>query len=54
MILISFFFLIILFLGDSVLLGGFKLGAEFFNFSVVNAKFAGCRFDGDFILDDIH
>ena len=52
MMLIYVFYDFLLFLGDPILLGRFKLRCEFLGLSVVDAKYLGCRADGDFILDD--
>ena len=52
MMLIYVFYEFLLFLGDPILLGRFKLRCEFLGLSVVDAKYLGCRADGDFILDD--
>ena len=43
-----------MFLGDYLLLGGFKLGDEVLGVFDVNAKFVECRYDEDFILFEIH
>ena len=51
---ISIFYQLLLFLGYPILLGGFKLGDEVPDLSVVEAKYYGCRADGDFILDGDH
>ena len=51
---ISVFYQLLLFLGYPILLGGFKLGDEVPDLSVVEAKYYGCRADGDFILDGDH
>ena len=54
LIMIAIFYQILLFLGDSTFFGGFKLGDGIPDLSVVDAKFYGCRSDGDFILYDVH
>ena len=45
---------ILLYLGEYILLGGFELGDEVPDVSVVDAKFSRCRSDKDLILDDSH
>ena len=52
--LIAVFYQLLLFLGYSILLVGFKLGYEVLYLLVVEAKFSRCRSDGNFILDDGH
>ena len=54
LILVAFFCQLLLFLGGSVFLCGFKLEDEFLDMSGVDAKFYRCRSDGEFILDDSH
>ena len=54
MMLIYIFYHIILILGDSVLLGGFKLGDKAPGVYGVDAKFIECISDDDFILYDRH
>ena len=51
-LLYSVVYQLILILGDSVLLGGFKLGDEVFSVSGVDDKSSEWRSDGDFILYD--
>ena len=51
-ILISDFYQIFLILGDSVLLGGFKIEDDFLGVSGVDNKLYGCRSGGDIILYD--
>ena len=52
--LISIFYLIILILGDSVLLGEFKLGDEVLDVYGVDAKYLKFRSDEDFIFYGRH
>ena len=52
--MIPFFYHIILFLGDSILLRRFKLGNEVLDLLGLDAIFSGLISDGDFILDDVH
>ena len=52
MTLIAVFYHILLFLGGSILLGGFTLGDEVIDLLGVDTKFSGCRVDDDIILDD--
>ena len=54
LMLIAIFHNIILVIGDSVLLGGFKLGDEVLDVYGVDAKFSECRSDGDFIFYDVN
>ena len=54
MMMIAVFNKIHIFLGYSILLGGFKLGDEVLDISVVGAQYYGYRADGDFILGDSH
>ena len=54
MMLISVFYQILLFIGDPILLGGFKLGGEVLDMSVLGDIFIGHGKYGNFILDDIH
>ena len=42
MMLISFLYQIILLIGESILLGGSKIGDEVLNVSGVDEKFSGC------------
>ena len=51
MILISIFYQIILFIGDPIWLGGFKLGDEVLDLSVLGTIFIGHGADGEFVLD---
>ena len=53
-ILISIFYQLILLLGYSILLDGFKIRDEVLDLSRVDAKISGCRLDGDFILYGDH
>ena len=46
MILIAVFYQIFLILGESILLGRFKLGDEFLDVSSEDTKFEVCRSDG--------
>ena len=48
--LIAIFYQIILILGYSVLLGGFRIGNEFLDVYGVDAKILECRSDEDLIL----
>ena len=50
--LIYIFYKLLLFLGDPILLGGFKLGYEVLDLFGVDVKDSACRADRDFILDD--
>ena len=50
--LIAIFYVIILTIGDSVLLGGFELGDEVLGFFGVDKKIVECRSDEYFILYD--
>ena len=52
MMMVDVLYQLILFLGDYILLGGFKLEYEVLYLLVFDAKFSGCRSDGDLILDD--
>ena len=52
MMIISDFYQIFLILGDSVLLGGFKIEDDFLGVSGVDNKLYGCRSGGDIILYD--
>ena len=52
--LIAVLYQILMFIGGYILLGRFKIGDEFPDLLIVDAKFSGCRADGDFILDDGH
>ena len=54
MILFSVFYHILMFIGDPILLGGFKLGDGVLGLSVLGDIFFGNIVDADFILDDIH
>ena len=51
---IEIYYTIILILGDSVLLGGFKIGYEVLSVFGVDDKFVECRSDEDFILYGRH
>ena len=51
-VLIAVFYQIPLVIGDSIFLGGFKLGCDVLDMSVVDAKNSRCIADGYFILDD--
>ena len=46
----SVFYKVIILLGDSVLLGRFKLGDETLDVSGVDSKFTEFRYDGDSIF----
>ena len=50
----SIFYQIILALGESALLGIFKLGDKSFGFYGVDAKYLECRYDEDLILYNRH
>ena len=52
--LIPVFYQLFLFIGDPVLLGGFKLGDEVLYLSVPGAIFFGHVVDAEFILDEGH
>ena len=52
--LISILYQIIMILGDSIWLGGFKLEDEVFDVYDVDAKYLECRYDEDFIMYDRH
>ena len=52
--MIAVFCQLLLFIGDPILLGKFKLGDEVLDLSVLGAIFIGHCTDGDFILDDSH
>ena len=54
MILFSVFYHILMFIGDPILLSGFKLGDGVLGLSVLGDVFFGNIVDADFILDDIH
>ena len=54
MIVIYFFCQFIMFLGYFILLLTLQLVDEVLDMSGVDAKFSGCRSDGEFILDDGH
>ena len=49
MILIDVFYQILLFIGDSILLGGFKLGYEALDLYRVGSKYFGHGVDAHFI-----
>ena len=49
--MIAFLYQLLLDIGDSIFLGGFKLGYEVLGISGVDIHKSGCRADGDFILD---
>ena len=48
------FYQILMILGDSVLLGGFKLGDEILYLLGLDTNFFRCISNGDLILDDGH
>ena len=52
--LISIIYQIILIIGESVLLCGFKLGDGVPDVYVVDSKYPECRYDEDFIFYDRH
>ena len=54
MILIAVLYHLILFIGDTILLGGFKPGYEVLDLSGIGDIFIECGADEDFILDDGH
>ena len=54
LMLISILYQIIMILGDSIWLGGFKLEDEVFDVYDVDAKYLECRYDEDFIMYDRH
>ena len=54
MILVAVLYQFFLFIGDPILLGGFKLGDDTLALSGVGAKYFGRGEDADFILDDGH
>ena len=49
--MIAFLYQLLMDIGDSIFLGGFKLGYEVLGMSGVDINKSGCRADGDFILD---
>ena len=50
LMLISFFYQLLMFIGDRILLGGFKLGDEVLDLSVLGVILIEHGTDGDFIL----
>ena len=54
LMLVSVFYQLLLFIGDPILLGVFKLGDEFLDLSGLGAIFFGHFADSDLILDDRH
>ena len=52
MILIAVLYHLLLFIGDCIVLGGFKFVDEVHDLLVMDTKFSGCRADLDFIFDD--
>ena len=50
-VMIAFLYQLLLDIGDSIFLGGLKLGYEVLGISGVDINKSGCRADGDFILD---
>ena len=52
--LISVFYKLLLILGDSILLGRFKLRNEVLDDLGIYADFTGCIYDGELILYDTH
>ena len=51
LVLVDVLYQLLLDIGYSIFLGGFKLGYEVLDMLVVAANKYGCRADGDFILD---
>ena len=51
---ISFFYHILLFIGDPILLGGFKIGYEVLDMSVLGGICFGNSADADFIFYGIY
>ena len=54
LMLVSVFYQLLLFIGDPIFLGVFKLGYEFLDLSVLGAIFFGHCADSYLILDDRH
>ena len=54
LMLISVFYQSLLFIGDFILLGGFKLGHEVFDLSILGAILFGHGADEKFISGEIH
>ena len=54
LMLISFFYQLLMFIGDRILLGGFKLGDEVLDLSVLGVILIEHGTDGDFILYGRH
>ena len=54
LMLITFFYQLLLFIGDPILLGGFKLGDEVLDMPGLGSIYIEYGVDGDFILDDSH
>ena len=52
MMQIDVFYKLILVIGETILLGGFKMGDEVLDLLVPGAIFIGHGVDADFILDD--
>ena len=52
--LVAFFYKLLLFLGDLIFSGGFKIGDEVLDQLEVKVKYSACRVDGDFILYEAH
>ena len=52
--MVAVFYQLLLIIGDSVLLGRFKLGDEPLDISGVDAKISGYQYDEEFILDVIY